>query len=252
MYSEISLDQVGISEAVAAVLALEHQDDALVIRKGREHLLDRVGWASLLQQSGMTLDTRHYTHSEELVLEPWAEISNQPEKAMSYTHSTTPQPLHNDNAWFADPAEINFFYMEKQSSAGGEQLIYPLTRLLADLESSDPALLRDLSSTVVTIRKGIGDYQNVTPIIVLDAGRIFWNYYRTVKTDPAVSKMCERFFSFLKSREDSNSVYRVHCNSGDCVVMNDQKLLHGRTAFIAQHPRDRILYQSMWRLPRRR
>lgn len=254
MYSEIFLDQVELLQVAASILALEHKDDALVIRKGQKQNFGRSEWADLLQkQCGMTLDTRHYTHSEELVREPWAEISNQPERATSYTHSTTPQPLHNDNAWFADPAEINFFYMDKQSVSGGEQLIYPVSRLIDDLQRSDPGLLGDLSKTTVTIRKGTGDFQNVTPIIVFeDGGKIFWNFYRTVKTDPFVNEMCERFFKFLKAQESSTSVYKVHCSSGDCVVMHDQRLLHGRSAFVAQQPRDRILYQSMWRLPRSR
>lgn len=253
MYTEIHLDDIDLPGVAAAVLALAHSDDALVIRNGRHRSLSRAEWAQLLEDDCcMTLDARQYSYEENLVLEPWWEISNQPDKATSYAYSTTPQPFHNDNAWFADPAEINFFVMEKQAVSGGEQLIYPVSRLIEDLQKLDPTLLTDLTATSVTIRKGGGDYQNMTPILTLDdGGRVYWNYYRTVKTDSFVNDLCERFFTFLKGRESSSSIYTVRCESGDSLAFNDQRLLHARGAFVAHQPRDRILYQSMWRLPNR-
>lgn len=253
MHTEIHLDQVETSEVAKAILALAESDDALVIRRGTKRHLTRIEWSRLLQEEcHLALDPRQYSYEENLVLEPWWEISNQPDKATSYAYSTTPQPFHNDNAWFADPAEINFFVMDKQAVAGGEQLIYPVSRLVEDLQSRDSGLLKDLCTTPVTIRKGGDDHQNITPIITLeDGGRVYWNYYRTVKTDPFVNEMCERFFGFLKGQESSPSVYSVRCNSGDSLAFNDQRLLHARNAFVAHQPRDRVLYQSMWRLPRR-
>lgn len=252
MLTEIHLDDAGLDEVSRAVLALENSDDALVIRKGKNVQLSRSDWIHVLQdQCRMTLDMRHYSIEEEISLDHWWEISNQPDKERSYAYSTTPQPFHNDNAWFSDPAEINLFVMEKQAVTGGEQLIYPLARLIDDLQTSDPGLLSDLTSTSVTIRKGDGGAQNVTPIITLgDGGRVYWNYYRTVKDDESVRQMCERFFAFLKKQESSTSVYAVRCESGDSLAFHDQRLLHARTAFDARQPRDRVLYQSMWRLPK--
>jgi hypothetical protein len=254
MQTEIRLDTADLSAVAAAILDLEHSDDALVIRKGPNRQLTRPEWSKLLQeQCGMTLDMRHYSFDEEIALDYWWEISNQPSKEKSYAYSTTPQPFHNDNAWFADPAEINFFFMERQAVSGGEQLIYPVSRVIEDLQKLDSSLLEDLTATSVIIRKGGEGYQNFTPIIKLDdGGRIYWNYYRTVKTDPFVNDLCERFFAFLKKQESSSSVYRVRCESGDSLAFHDQRLLHGRSAFVAREPRDRVLYQSMWRLPRRK
>lgn len=252
MHTEIYLDEVDLDQVATTILALKNSDDALVIRIGRKQRLTRQDWSRLLhERCHLTLDTRQYSYEEKLVFEPWWEISNQPDKATSYAYSTTPQPFHNDNAWFADPAEINFFVMEKQAVSGGEQVIYPVSRLIEDLQKLEPGLFNDLVNTVVTIRKGGGDYQNVSPILTLeDGGRVYWNYYRTVKTDPAIDAMCERFFAFLKQQECSSSVYALRCESGDSLVFNDQRLLHARNAFVAHAPRDRVLYQSMWRLPR--
>lgn len=252
MHTEIFLDDTELTDVAQAILALAESDDALVIRNGRLRSLSRPQWAQLLQERcRMTLDERHCSYDENLVIQPWWEISNQPDKSTSYAYSTTPQPFHNDNAWFSDPAEINFFVMEKQAISGGEQLIYPVSRLIADLQAKDPVLLGDLTGTQVTIRKGSDDFQNVTPIITLDdGGRVYWNYYRTVKTDPFINELCERFFAFLKRQENSSSIYAVRCESGDSLAFNDQRLLHARNSFEAHQPRDRILYQSMWRLPR--
>ena len=251
MFTEIHLDETDLPEVVRAILALEYSDEALVIRTGVKRRLTRPQWANLLRdQCHLTLDARQYNYEESLVLEPWWEISNQPDKANSYAYSTTPQPFHNDNAWFSDPAEINFFVMEKQAQSGGAQLIYPVSHLIDDLSRLDPVLLQDLTHTPVTIRKGGDDHQNVTPIITLnDGGRVYWNYYRTVKTDAFVNELCERFFDFLKRQESSASVYSVRCESGDSLAFNDQRLLHARNSFVANQPRDRVLYQSMWRLP---
>jgi len=252
MHTEIFLDDTELAEVAETILSLASSDDALVIRNGRRRSLTRPQWAQLLQERcHLTLDARQYNYDENLVLESWWEISNQPDKATSYAYSTTPQPFHNDNAWFADPAEINFFVMEKQAISGGEQLIYPVARLISDLQATDAALLSDLTSTQVTIRKGSDDFQNITPIITLDdGGRVYWNYYRTVKVEPFINELCERFFAFLKKQESSSSVYAVRCESGDSLAFNDQRLLHARNSFVAHQPRDRVLYQSMWRLPR--
>jgi hypothetical protein len=251
MRSEVTVNQ--LDESIKeAILGLETNEDAIVFRTSERYRPNRAEWAAFLRDDcRLELDMRHYSIEEKIVPDYWWEISNQPDKANSYAYSTTPQPFHNDNAWFADPAEINFFVMEKQAVSGGEQLIYPVSRLIDDLQAIDPALLKDLTDTPVTIRKGGDDYQNVTPIITLaDGGRVYWNYYRTVKTDPFVNALCERFFAFLKQQESSPSVYSVRCNSGDSLAFNDQRLLHARSAFVAHQPRDRVLYQSMWRLPR--
>lgn len=250
MQHEVTL--LGLNESIKAlILGLKTSEDPVVFRASERCQPTRSQWVDFLRmECGLEQDKRHYLHSEELVLEPWWEISNQPDRANSYAYSTTPQPFHSDNAWFPDPAEINFFVMDKQAVSGGEQLIYPVSRLVTDLQRIDPGLLADLTETPVTIRKGDGKYQHVTPVIVLQDGpRVFWNYYRTMKDDLFINELCERFFLFLGRRENSYSVYSVRCESGDSLVFNDQRLLHARTEFLAKKPRDRVLYQSMWRLP---
>lgn len=180
----------------------------------------------------------------------WWEVSFQPDRASAYSYSNTRQPMHTDNAWFTDPSEINFFIMERQAKKGGEQMLYPLSRLIDDLSSEEPGLFHDLTHTKVTIKKGDGVFFNHSTIIVLgDKPRIFWNYYRTEKPTPEVKAMCDALFAYFERKESTPSVERLRCETGDCFVFNDQKMVHGRTAFEATEPFERVLLQSMWRVP---
>jgi len=115
-----------------AVLALRSLEDVVIFRAGSARR-SREQWQEILQTTcSLGHDRRHYDFSGKLEIADWWEISYQPDKATSYAYSNTRQPLHTDNAWFADPAEINFFLMEKQASSGGEQMIYRLSRLIEE------------------------------------------------------------------------------------------------------------------------
>jgi len=249
MFNELSLATASVQNLTDAVLGLKGSEIPILIRD-TEKRHDLVFWQHFLKnECRLRHDQRHYQVDESLAYAAWWEISYQPEKASSYTYSKTAQPFHNDNAWFSDPAEINFFAMEKQAISGGEQIIYPISRLIADLDAYDKTLLHDLCNIQVTIKKGGDDFKNVTTIIAGDTDKqVFWNFYRTEKSTAAIDGLCKAFFKFLASKEDSSSTFKIHCNSGDCVAFNDQKVLHARTAFEASTPRERILYQSMWHL----
>jgi alpha-ketoglutarate-dependent taurine dioxygenase len=173
------------------------------------------------------------------------------DKSSSYAHSTTAQPFHSDNAWFANGPEVNFFIMKKQAASGGENLFYPISRLLNDLEKEDRPLLDDLCQTEVTISKGNNEISHQTSIITTEGttGKIFWNYYRTEKSEQFIEDLCDRFFAYLSIKEEGPSVMEFRCESGDAFLFNDQKTLHARKSFEAFKERDRVLLQSMWYLP---
>jgi hypothetical protein len=247
---ELHIDKVGLVDIKKEIHALRGSEEVLVIRGGgAKYTHDE--WAKILRKDfELELDERQYNFHHKLELVTWWEISYQPEMATSYAYSNTRQPLHNDNAWFSDPAEVNFFIMKKQAAQGGEQSIYRLSRLLEDLSREEPGLFHDLCNTTVVIKKGDGEYFNRTTVIVPgDESRIFWNYYRTEKPTEEIRAMCDAFFKFLEKKESTPSVERRRSETGDCMAFNDQKILHGRAAFTASKPFDRVLLQSMWRLP---
>jgi alpha-ketoglutarate-dependent taurine dioxygenase len=280
MLRELEIDGMDLDAIGEALLSLRDSEDVLVVKRGGLKI-PKEEWIRLLENRfGLIADRRHFTpkwaaddakrmerelaegrasggstaaqvaeKERQMAPADWWEISYQPDKAQAYAYSKTRQPLHTDNAWFADPAEINFFIMRKQAVAGGEQTIYPLSRLIEDLSREDPGLFRDLTSVPVTIRKGDNDYYNRTPIIALaNTPRVYWNYYRTEKPTPEINAMCEAFFGYLEGKEATPSVEKIRCATGDCLSFNDLKMLHGRTAFVANEPRDRVLLHSMWKL----
>ena len=248
---ELYFETIAGSEQIIrdAVIDLESSEDVLMIRSGL-NILDLQGWYKFLNSHPrLQEDRRHFNFDKDLSIADWWEISYQPEYASSYAYSKTRQPLHCDNAWFDDGAEINFFAMKRQAISGGEQVIYPVSRLLEDLSAIEPGLLNDLLMTQVKIKKGDSGYDHLTTILKDDdSTKCYWNFYRTEKKDPFVDKMCDRFFLFLNDQEATSSVYRLHCNTGDCMAFNDSLVLHGREAFEATKPLDRILFQSMWKI----
>lgn len=247
---EIDIQSANLEDIRESIYALRDAEEVLVFLGGATRYSQQK-WLEILRgDCQLTADRRQYNYAEQLELTDWWEISYQPDKASSYAYSNTRQPLHNDNAWFSDPADINFFIMEKQAVSGGEQTIYPLSRLIEDLSNEQPALYRDLCQVPVIIKKGDGQYFNNTTVIVPGKNpQVFWNYYRTEKPTPDIQSMCDAFFQFLEQKEFSASVERRRSETGDCICFNDQRILHGRAAFVATKPYDRILLQSMWRLP---
>ena len=200
----------------------------------------------LKDQLGFKNDNRQLNLDNALQRMTWWPIIYDKTRDDAYTHSKTRQPLHNDSAWFSDPAEMVFLAIEKQAKIGGETTIYTLERLLNDLENEDKTLLSDLQSIKVRIKKEIsGKYYNKTSIIK-NENSIYWNYYRTEKKERTIKLMCEKFFKFLEKKEQTNSVEIFKGESSDIICFNDIKLLHGRLKFNARKKGDRILHQSMW------
>lgn len=245
---EIDVGQVSKAKLKDLMLSLFGGEVDFFVIRDVQNAWDRKEWFEFLKSECQFVhDARHFDFSENLAISDWWEISYQPDKATSYAYSNTFQPFHTDNAWFSDPAPMNFFYMEKQADQGGEQYLYPLKELKKDLQNEAPGLFQKLTTKTVTIQKGNTDLKHETSIIDLDSDEIYWNYYRTHKEDAEVNSMCEEFFEFLGSKQESPSVVRLRCNSGDCFAFNDLKLLHARNGFKANEAFDRVLYQSMWR-----
>ena len=68
-------------------------------------------------------DMRQFDYNENAVLQDWFKISYNPKKSNVYTHSNTRQPLHTDNSWFSDPAELNFFTWKNKQRSEGKHIL---------------------------------------------------------------------------------------------------------------------------------
>ena len=247
---ELNKQETTLSKIGELILLLADEEVPLILRNACNEDFSENEWFNYLEsQCKLRPDLRHISFKGLVEEQNWWEISNQVDKSTTYAHSTTAQPFHTDNAWFSKGPEVNFFIMKKQASNGGENLFYPISRIIDDLERQNPSLLNDLSETEVTISKGNHDVVHKTPIIITEgSGKIFWNFYRTDKSDPFIHDMCQRFFSYLSDQQEKSSVIEVKCETNDAFLFNDQKLLHARRGFKASQNRERVLLQSMWYL----
>tara|TARA_B100000131_G_C17921771_1_gene534654 strand:- start:12 stop:764 length:753 start_codon:yes stop_codon:yes gene_type:complete len=222
-------------------------NDALIIKNALKIFTLKEWEVFFKNKVNLSNDSRQFNLQNLLEEETWWSIIYDKKRDFAYTHSKTRQPLHNDNAWFSDPAEMVFLALEKQAGSGGESTIYLVDRILHDLEKEEKELLNDLQNTEVTITKDAsGKYFNKTTII--RENMIFWNYYRTIKNDSVIKSMCDTFFKYLENKESTPSVEVHRCETYDMLCFNDTRLLHGRLAFNAKNKGDRIMHQSMWHI----
>jgi hypothetical protein len=122
--------------------------------------------------------------------------------------------------------------MQRQARSGGEQLIYMLDDLVLDLKKQNPDLLDALISTEVVIKKGDEEFENRTTILKLgNPNTIYWNFYRTKVNNSRLSKMLNDFFEFLELRRETEGIYRIRLDNGDCLINNDVRSLHARESF---------------------
>ena len=196
----------------------------------------------------LELDARHINVDANNVEESFFwEIEYDPTHPEVYAHSKERQPLHTDNSWFKDAAELSFFIFDTAAPSGGESTFYPLDRLVDDLQSKEKMLFDDLTSVPVTIQKSRDEEGNNTLILNLQKMEINWNYYRVLKQDDAVKEMCDAFFDFLNANETSQSIIVKRFKTNDCYLLPDRKFLHGRKSFVAEKKGDRKLLHSQWK-----
>lgn len=231
----------------ASILDCLYGDHALVIKDGL-NIFSLADWEVFFKKDLQLLnDDRQFNLQNNLEKTTWWSIIYDENRDAVYTHSKTRQPLHNDNAWFSDPAELVVLAMERQAVKGGENTIYSVKNLISDLKRDNPTLLEVLKKTEVLIKKDAsGKYFNKTTII--KGNQIFWNYYRTIKDDKFISNMCDLFFKYLEAKENTQSILTYKLSTNDILCFNDTKLLHGRLSFSASTLGDRITHQSMWRI----
>jgi alpha-ketoglutarate-dependent taurine dioxygenase len=233
--------------------------DGMQVALNYQKIVKFPGWAACFQpdwmidsivQTGLVkIDVRHIDEKTfKLQKKIFWEITYDPSSSKTYAHSKERQPLHTDNSWFSDPAELSFFIMDTRSPAGGESTYYTLHQIIEDLEKSDKALLHKLSTVEVTIQKTKEEQGNRTRIIDLEKGLINWNFYRVEKSNDTITEMCNDFFQFLERQEKAGCVPCHLFDTGDCYIVPDQKMLHGRKDFIATKKGDRRLLHSQWKL----
>ncbi|WP_052732832.1 TauD/TfdA family dioxygenase [Hymenobacter terrenus] len=168
----------------------------------------------------------------------------------AYRFSKNAQPLHTDESYLSDPAEVMFMHCLVQAPAGGETTFVDADVLWQVLQTQNPALATRLLNRPVRFAKA-GDFRHLPIIAQTPAGlRLNWNYHCV---DPAESPenhaLAQEFRQFLLDHiSNTPAETAIQLTPGEAVAWWDDQVLHGRRAFRAEATNDRFLLKSGFRL----
>lgn len=190
-----------------------------------------------------------FTKGGVLTGEKWLEIrydADIPDMA-AYRHSKNAQPLHTDESYLSNPADIMLFYSINKAPKGGATTFIDSTVLIDYMKENNPELLKDLTSTEVRYKKA--DEQRTEKIIdIRENGQVHFNYnYYCIDKDETDEHKAlnKRFFDFLQTYiAHSHMVEKVVLNPGEAVLWWDEFVLHGRTSYEAKLTNDRFIWKT--------
>ncbi|MEM7093783.1 MAG: TauD/TfdA family dioxygenase [Actinomycetota bacterium] len=186
--------------------------------------------------------------------ERWLEIrydADIPDMA-AFRHSKNAQPLHTDESYISDPADVMFFYCVTAAPSGGETIFVSNDVLLQRLREDEPDLLEALLSTDITYAKSTN--VRTRPIIRVEGdgqASLNFNYFCVDREQPAARvDLNQAFHDYLESRiVGSGSILEVGLQPGEAVAWWDHLVLHGRNAFVAHETNDRFIWKAGLRIP---
>jgi alpha-ketoglutarate-dependent taurine dioxygenase len=179
----------------------------------------------------------------------WIEIKYDPQFPNSYRHSATRQPMHTDGSYESHAPEVSFFYCLQSAPAGGATTFIDSEELLRTLELYSKGLFQSCHEVPVTFAKG--NDSKTKPIVGDDAKGIVltWNFFRVLETSPETTELRREFHRFLEEKVVGGGLcFPCQLRPGEAVFFNDERLLHGRNAFVANSVGERHLLKGGLRL----
>lgn len=212
-------------------------------------------YAELADNMGKVLPLDEDLHTGKQTGKRWIEIAYDPMEPNRYRTSNTRQPLHTDNSYFSDRVDnINFFYCLGNSKIGGATFFLEIETLLDAMEIDGQ---RELITKLMEIPVNFSKDKNsrIRPIIVSDniGFSINYNYYCLDQnnTKEAID-LVKEFQQYLETRINNAGIYlSIKLKEGEAVFFHDQRLLHGRYAFMTPNKGDRTLIKGTLVLPSR-
>lgn len=178
----------------------------------------------------------------------WMEIRYDHEipDVAAYRHSKNAQPLHTDESYISDPADVMAMYCVTQAPEGGETVFVSAQDVVATLKRVDLELYQVICETPIRFAKG--DESKTRPVITFDekGPSLNWNYYCVHELESQSTRsLARRFFNFLKETvAESEKVVAIDLAPGEAVLWWDERLLHGRNAFKAYKTDDRFIWKT--------
>jgi alpha-ketoglutarate-dependent taurine dioxygenase len=155
--------------------------------------------------------------------------------------------LHTDNPYREPVPGFQALHALVTSPDGGESLFADGFALAEQLRAQCPHDFEVLASTPVPFHyvSADADLYAERPLIQLrcdgEIGAVHYNN-RSIAPFPSTDRRAESFYSsyraFAQLLRDEGFQMRFRLRDGDLVVFDNQRILHGRTAFTsAKHPR---------------
>jgi alpha-ketoglutarate-dependent taurine dioxygenase len=238
--------------AASAAGILQAWKDALVVQIHAARPIPDVfaTYDALLPQIGTPYslgeDVRVGDRDRDCNGELWTEVRFDPAFPEAYRHSTSAQPLHTDGSYIPLHPNATLMCCVHNAARGGETIFISGDDCVAALRAERPDLLEGLKSTPMPHARS-GD-RRVCPVFRQQNGAwlLNWNYYCVAKDcEPKARELRETFFAYLgDSKRVRDALVEVKLRPGDAVVWKDERVLHGRHAFVAHEMSERFLWKA--------
>jgi gamma-butyrobetaine dioxygenase len=225
----------------------------------RSNPASRLRWLTRLSQEGLVFLDEVPT-TESAILEVMPLVGRVLETNYGYTFDvrSVPQPenlaysdlglgLHTDNPYREPVPGFQALHALITSSEGGDSLFADGFALAAHLRASAPEAFAQLTTTAVPFhyRSGDAELRAERPLIQLSVrGEVTALHYNSRSIAPLhlAAREAPRFYDAYRRLamllRDPRLQLRTRLEAGTLVVFDNQRILHGRTAFSsARHPR---------------
>lgn len=154
-------------------------------------------------------------------------LEQQPIRAVpggrSFASSRGFTPLHSDSQLhLGSPPDAQVMVCHQHAAAGGETLLLDTWSLLDDLRRDDPALLRALFEVPRRIPFVFGDVYG--PTVSLRGGALCFTHSPMAPSPDALSQA-------LDARLRARAKVELSVRSGEVLVVDNRRMLHGRKGF---------------------
>ena len=152
-------------------------------------------------------------------------------------------PPHTDLSFIPAPRVVQLLYCVENQASGGESLLVDGYRVARDFRADHPHYFRILSETPVQFRQFYQQWDyfvsRTTPILQLDAQGDVTDIYFSHKNFglalpfEQVEGFYDAYCEFARYLKNPVYQYWFRMQPGDCQIIQNFRVLHGRNAFVS-------------------